>query len=571
MPSPMKSPSRIKLIRPPVLMSFPANTRLPYGMGVIAAALRQNGYEVHQDDLFARGKKFNSKLGFFSNSIINMGILSSNERAQSCLVNGVSDSKLNRLTEKLLRLTSYKDYDIIGFSLLSFSEFLFALLLAEKIKRETGATIVLGGAFITVHADLYFERYPFIDYMIAGDGSVPLLKLMDYFEGNGKTEDVPNLYYRENGEVRVTPRKDFDIEDIPLPDFQGLPMESYKEEWFEGKLFLPYQISRGCTGKCSFCSFRKVDARPAIKSPHKVLRELEEYSEEYKSPYFSMCDTSFNAFHQEIEEICEGLIKRRLDIKWEALVKVDNMDKRLLSKMRRAGCSFLKIGIESGSDRILSSMNKGCTAEQASRVFKAAHELGMNTRSYFIVGYPHESQEDIHATIRFIKENKTYINSFSFFKFHLDYGSSIYCNPEEFGVENLRERTNFFEFDEINGLSYREKQRQQTKAFRYVLKTLYREVLSERFGIFFFAFRLFMRFERISQGLLFRLLPQRILDMLYLLEPRYFGGSLGGGFGVYIAEGLFPFQPIRNTGLRPPIIFRRWAENRKRGNRRRGG
>ncbi len=560
----MGSKLKIKLIRPPVMMSFPANTRMPYGMGIITATLRRNGYEVDQDDLFAKAKHFNSNLRLFSNRVINLGIFSfDGTKVMSCLRDGVSDPLLNRLAENLLNLTSYKDSSIVGFSLHSYSEFLFSLLLAQKIKQGMNVPIVFGGPFVTLHAEFYFKKYKFIDYMIVGDGRIPLLKLLNFLEGNCRIEDVPNLYYRKNGVVKVNLRQYFDIENIPLPDFDGLPLELYKQDCFEGTLFLPYQISRGCLGNCSYCSFRKVDETPSIKSADKVIGELREYSSRYGSKYFSMCDTTLNTFYKETEKICELLILSKLGIQWEAFVRISNLDENLLYKMKQAGCSLVKLGIESGSDRIIQLMRKGFTAEQASRVLRICHSLGINTRVYLIIGYPHETQEDVDRTIAFIKENKNYIQSFSLYRFRIDCGSFISVSPEEFGVENLRYRSNIFIFDEIGGLRYKAKEKRITKAMNQILNVIYKDILFKKYKIGLLPFYLFLWSEKISNSwikLLLRSLPQRILNAIYSLEPRYFGGSIGGKYGIYITKHLFPFQRIRRKGPRQPTIFKDWSQ-----------
>ena len=87
------------------------------------------------------------------------------------------NGQLDLLVEGILNSVSVEGFNLIGFSVFSYLHFIFAIMLAKKIKQKTNAPIVFGGSFITLFGYFYPEVLNFVDYMIIGDGSVPLLKL----------------------------------------------------------------------------------------------------------------------------------------------------------------------------------------------------------------------------------------------------------------------------------------------------------------------------------------------------------------------------------------------------------
>jgi len=94
---------------------------------------------------------------------------------------------------------------------------------------------------------------------------------------------------------------------------------------------------------------------------------------------------------------------------WECEVRVGTVDKQLLETMQKAGCYYLDIGIESGSQRILEKMNKGIMINDAEKLLKWCQELGLRTKCFFTVGHIGETVKEGMETIRFIQRNRKHI------------------------------------------------------------------------------------------------------------------------------------------------------------------
>jgi len=133
-----------------------------------------------------------------------------------------------------------------------------------------------------------------------------------------------------------------------------------------------------------------------------VLGEIEEIMDLGIKEIFIHDDT-FTLHKKRVEQICRGILERNLDVLWEARTRVDCVDKRLLSLMRKAGCHRMSFGVESGSDKVLKSMRKGINLQQVERVFNWCQQEGIITLADFMIGSLDEEIEDIQNSLKLMK------------------------------------------------------------------------------------------------------------------------------------------------------------------------
>ena len=465
---------RIKLVNPPVLglKGHCSVIYLPQGLGILAAFLRNNDIYVNLEDLNARlrGDVTNYR---FRRLLKEVHMVSHHIRTTGYYT-GISNEQNNILAGKLLDLMTIEEYDIIGIRINSLFQALPAFLLAEKIKKESGKPIVIGGPYVTLYAQLFFERYDFIDFAIVGHGEVPLLKLVHYLNKKERVQDVPSLWYRDRSQNIFTGRKFYNIETQPCPDFDGLSLQLYKKF---NKLTMPYSISRGCVSKCSFCIYGNIDGGWQCKSVEKVIKDVTFIKEKYKPDLFFFEDTNFNMSYKYVEELCDGFIKAGFCIPWIARVQPRNIDNKLISKMKQAGCHKLEWGIESGSDKIQESIGKKPDQQKQVEILRMAKEVGIINCIYLMVNYPYEMTDDLGKTALLLKNNAYLIDEVIIYDLYIFYGSDLFNNPEKYKIRIVKEKHSFFSYS----YSFEETKREKSLIYNKKLKRMRGKIIDYNF------------------------------------------------------------------------------------------
>jgi len=246
-----------------------------------------------------------------------------------------------------------------------------------------------------------------VDYIVLREPEESVRCLLSaLLQGEGM-ETLPGIGYKDAaGQPVINPYRPFmDMDDLPIPDRTLLPQGvDYFNPVVERMPYTTMQTSRGCPGKCIFCTAPSFyGRRTRVRSAEKVLEELRVVKRQgYREVFFR--DETFTAYKKRNQEICEGMLREGLDLRWIANGRVDMIDKETMRLMKRAGCHMLKFGVETGSDRILANYKKGTTCAQAEEVFRMAKEVGLQTHAHIVLGGPGETPETIKQTLEFVKK-----------------------------------------------------------------------------------------------------------------------------------------------------------------------
>ena len=266
-----------------------------------------------------------------------------------------------------------------------------------------GCRIVAGGPHATVKAEEILRICPSIDYVIRGEGEAAMVELSTAISDQSKElGHIEGLSFRNGNSITHNParRPLRDLDEIPLPDRTLLMnRRTYSSE--DMGLIM---TSRGCPFSCSFCATETRQVR--YRSIERVLAEIRQVKADYGTTQFSFKDDSFTVDRRRVAAFCDALIRERLDIGWECNTRVDLVNEDLLTQMKKAGCNSIKVGIESGSERVLEQMNKRITLDQVRTAAGLLRKAGIHWTGYFLMGTPGESLDDIHKTLDFLYEIK---------------------------------------------------------------------------------------------------------------------------------------------------------------------
>jgi len=150
-----------------------------------------------------------------------------------------------------------------------------------------------------------------------------------------------------------------------------------------------------------------------VRSVENVVDEFEYIAEEIPEvKEIFIEDDTFTIDRKRVKEICEEIIKRKLDVTWSCNARAD-LDYETMKAMKEAGCRLLDVGYESGNDNILKNIKKGITLDKARDFTKNAKKAGLMILADFVIGLPGETKETVEKTIKFVKELKPELMQFS--------------------------------------------------------------------------------------------------------------------------------------------------------------
>ncbi len=343
---------------------------------------------------------------------------------------------LCEFTNDILNDVSWDAYSLVGFTS-THVQLTSSLLLAKSLKEQYPNIRTIFGGFL-LRDDLarnFVDVFPYVDFVVSGEGEVPLHKLCVALEEGSDLSPVPNLVYRhDERHVHKTIPQDFiaNMDELPTPDFS---------DYFEHALkpaprihpVIQLETSRGCRwGRCSFC-VETMDSRKNYrrKSAGKVIDEIATLTDQCKSLSIMFADADLS----NRDDIAGAICELGLDLQITAEI-TGFITKQALTLFRKAGAKQIQIGVESFSPRLLKVFNKGVKLMRYAERLKWCKELGIKLYYNMILGFPLETEEDMVVSVKMMD----YLRYFQYPEvthFTVSFGAEVYRNYEKFGIETL--------------------------------------------------------------------------------------------------------------------------------------
>lgn len=382
-------PERILLIKPPHIISKHNNSPIlpPLGLAYLAAALEREHYYIKIIDAVGEGWENRVKI---DKNFDYMGISWCNLKKQ---------------------IMAFEP-DVIGISW-AFSNQEETTKKTSKLCKEINpkVPVVVGGAHPSaVPADTLKNSN--IDFVIIGEGEETLVAFLKKYRRNDDLDDLDGFAFKKDGRVVINPKTKYieDLDSLPEPARHLLPMEKYFEENKRHPNFSKRNpvgtmiTSRGCPGKCIFCSIHSVWGHKwRARSSESVVDEIEHLVDEYGVKEIHFEDDNLTLDSKRAERIFDLIIDRNINISWRPPngIAVNTLTKNLLHKMKRSGCYQVSLGLESGNPHILNDVIKKFlgSIKHAEQRVKWIKDEGIEVVGFFILGVPGETIETIHQTV----------------------------------------------------------------------------------------------------------------------------------------------------------------------------
>ena len=277
----------------------------------------------------------------------------------------------------------------------------------EAIKEETAAPIVLGGAGFTIFP-LECLEYFGLELGVVGEGEETFLQVVEHLDAGRDPSSLPGVAARRDGAGSVSPPTAHqDLDPLGSPDRALFDARRYG--WAPGERGTPFvtniQARRGCHMKCIYCPNPVIEGRDIrARDPRAVADELQELEEAYGIRFACFTDALFDQPPGYSAELCREIESRDLSLRWTCSMAPVNVEAGMLELMTRAGCVFVSVGNESGSDDILGALRKGFSKEEVAATIREAKRVGLTVQCFLLLGGPGETRRTVEESIEFLDE-----------------------------------------------------------------------------------------------------------------------------------------------------------------------
>jgi radical SAM superfamily enzyme YgiQ (UPF0313 family) len=334
----------------------------PLGVLYLVAYCRKNGF----DDIRA-----------IDNNLLKMSLVELEEHIVKCDIVGVSGTT-----------SQYKEAAEISY-----------------LAKMNGKISIMGGPHATAIPERVLKTSAF-DFVVVGEGEMTFVDLLHHISNPDK---VKGIVFRRDGQmIRTLDREFANVDMLPLPARDLISMFSYgnKElKRFSGE-YTHMMGSRGCGSHCTFCSSPKMWKICRFRSADKIFEEMMFLHTRYGIRNIHFQDDNFTIFPARIFDLCARIQNSGIGFQWSCQTRPDRVTKKMLLEMKKAGCSQVEFGVESGDENILNRARKKYNTKQIKKAVDAANEVGINTYGFFIVGLPGETIFTWLKSIRFAKKLK---------------------------------------------------------------------------------------------------------------------------------------------------------------------
>jgi radical SAM superfamily enzyme YgiQ (UPF0313 family) len=313
-------------------------------------------------------------------------------------------------TETLLALIKERPVELLAVTVMPGPQTVGAVASCREIRtRFPQLPIVWGGYFASNYTAASLNA-GYVDYAVRGQGEQTFLDLLEAVRGRRELKDIPGLSYKNSdGTAQHNPERLMTrLDDFPGYPYHRLPVDRYLLPTFLGRRTAVHQASIGCPYRCNFCGVVTFSgSRQKMESPARTEATLRHLVETYGIDAVQFYDNNFFLREDHTRELADRL--QPLGLRWWCEGRADIMMRygdATFEALRKAGCTMIFFGAESGSNEILKEMNKDLRAEDTLALASRIRRFGIIPEFSIIFGNPKDPEGDTHHCIGFIRQLK---------------------------------------------------------------------------------------------------------------------------------------------------------------------
>jgi radical SAM superfamily enzyme YgiQ (UPF0313 family) len=298
--------------------------------------------------------------------------------------------------------------DIIGITTNTITENK-AIDMIKITKEKHDIPVIIGGPGPSMNPKNYLNGNA--DCVVLGEGEETAIEVFRHFTNKDDLaiEEIKGIAFKKNNRTVNTPSRGLikDLDTIPYPYRDLIDVEDYRQVWKKrhGTFFSSIITARGCPYSCTWCARDLSFGRKyRYRSIEDVIGEIRELKDKYQVEALRFVDDILTVHKKRSIELFTAMIEEDVRIPFECLTRVDRVDEELLTLMKKAGLQLIYYGVESGSQRILNSMNKQIKVSDSYEASRLMKKLNLLQSWFLMLGYPPENLKDIKKTLKMVRE-----------------------------------------------------------------------------------------------------------------------------------------------------------------------
>jgi len=369
-----------------------------------------------------------------TNALAYLGAIALRENVSVRLIDA---SAKNLDTNSVYKLIADEKPGIVGFSSTTMGIEACGHL-ASLIKEAAPHIItIIGGCHVTALPEDTLSEFNGFDIGVIGEGEKTLEELLNSLKSGVISKSVEGTIVRDGDTIRRNyPRVLINnLDDLPFPAWNLL--SGFPEEFIPSPARIKQTpcasivFTRGCPNQCAFCDRSIFGNKVRSYSPGYAIEMIKDLYNNYGVKELLIEDDTFVISRKWITEFCERLIGENLGITWSCLGRADRIKPDILKLMKKAGCWHISYGIESGDQGMLDKMKKNETLKQIRDAVQVTKTEGVQSKGFFMIGFPGETKESLDETKQFALELP--LDDISIMQFTPFPGSFVYENIDQYG------------------------------------------------------------------------------------------------------------------------------------------
>ena len=313
-------------------------------------------------------------------------------------------------TESLLALRRQHSVELLGVTVMPGPQTVGAVASCREIRTYfPEVPIVWGGYFPSNYTEAALNA-SYVDFAVRGQGEDTFVELLEVLRRKRGLDSVLGLSYKDSDRRhRHNPERPLrSLDSFPWYPYHRIPAEKYVLPTFLGRRTAAHQASIGCPFRCNFCGVVTFSgSREKMESPTRTEAILRHLAHTYGVDAVQFYDNNFFLREDNARELADRLVP--LKLRWWCEARADIMMRysdATLEALRRAGCTMIFFGAESGSNEVLKEMNKDLRAEDTLALASRIQHFDIIPEFSIIFGNPHDPEGDTQQCFQFIRQLK---------------------------------------------------------------------------------------------------------------------------------------------------------------------